>query len=245
MSQRLAGKTAVITGAGSGLGRATAELFHREGARVVLGDVSGKQDEVAAALGDGAVAVQVDVRERDQVAVLVQTAIESFGALDVVANVAGVDGDLIPSADVSDEEFERVLDINLKGPWRVMQAAVPVMAARGGGAIVNVASSGAVKAFPLMGAYATSKAGLIALSRAFAVETIGQGIRVNVVNPGAIDTPLARALPPEYQEAAVTATPIKRYADPREIAEAILFLASDASSFAMASVVTVDGGMTA
>ena len=176
---------------------------------------------------------------------MIAAAIEAFDGLDVVVNVAGIDGALIPAADVEDEEFDRVLDVNLKGPWRVMQAAVPELIARGGGAIVNVASSGAVKAFPLMGAYATSKAGLIALSRAFAVENIAHGIRVNVVNPGAIDTPLARALPQEYQDAAVSGTPIQRFAEPREIAEAILFLASDASSFAMASVVTVDGGMTA
>lgn len=244
MPGRLDGKVAVITGAGSGLGKATAELFHAEGAEVVLGDISGSQDDVAAALGDRALAVQVDVTRRGEVDALIQAAVDAFGGLDVVANVAGVDGELLPVADVSEESFQRVFDVNLKGPLYVMQAAVPLMAANGGGSIVNVASASAAKAFPLMGAYASSKAALIALSRAFAVENIGHGIRVNAVSPGAIDTPLARALPPEMFDGAVAATPIKRAAEPHEIAEALLFLASEESAFATASLVFMDGGMS-
>lgn len=245
MSRRLDGKVAVITGAGSGLGKATAELFHDEGAKVVLGDISGNQESVAEALGDGALAVQVDVTRRTEVQALVQAAVDAFGGLDVVANVAGIDGELIAVADVSEESFQRLFDVNLKGPFYAMQAAVPIMAANGGGSIVNVASASAAKAFPMMGAYATSKAALIALTRAFAVENIGHGIRVNAVSPGAIDTPLARALPPAMFDGAVAATPIKRPADPREIAEALLFLASEESAFATASLMFMDGGMSA
>lgn len=244
MSGRLVGRVAVITGAGSGVGKAAAELFHSEGAKVVLGDVSGRQDDVAAALGDGALPVQVDVTRRDEVEALIRAAVDTFGGLHAVANVAGIDGELTPAAAISDADFQRVMDVNLKGPLYAMQAAVPLMAENGGGSIVNVASATTKKAFPLMGSYACSKAALIALSRTFAVENADHGVRVNVVSPGAIDTPLARALPPEMFDAAVAATPIKRPAEPREIAEALLFLASDESAFATASVIDVDGGMS-
>lgn len=245
MRGRLNGKVAVVTGAASGLGAATARLFHAEGARVVLGDVSGGQKEVADELGDGAVAVHVDVTQRAEVENLIRTATDTFGRLDCVINVAGIDGPLAPAATISEEEFRKVFEVNVVGPLHVMQTALPQLVDAGGGAIVNVASSSAVKAFPMMGAYTASKSALIALSRAFAVENIGYGVRVNVVNPGAMDTPMARALPPEMFEGATAATPIQRPADPAEVAEGILFLASDAASFAVASVVTLDGGMAA
>lgn len=244
MSQRLADKTAVITGAGSGVGRATAELFHREGARVVLGDVSGSEKDVAARLGAGAVAVGVDVTDPTQVGALIQVAVTEFGGLDVLVNCAGVDGELEPAAQISDANIRRVFDVNFMGPLYAMRAAIPVLLEGGGGSIVNVASASTEKAFPMLGVYAASKAALISLTRAFGAEHAASGIRANAVSPGVIDTPLSRAMPPEMFNAAVNGTPIKRAATPEDIAKALLFLASDDSAYATAATFFVDGGMS-
>jgi NAD(P)-dependent dehydrogenase (short-subunit alcohol dehydrogenase family) len=244
MSGRLDGKVAVITGAGSGLGRATAGLFHREGAKVVLGDISGRQDEVAGELGDGALAVQVDVTSREQNEALIARAVEAFGGIDVLACCAGVDGELAAGAEISDESLRTVIEVNLWGPFHAMRAAVPRMIERGGGSIITIASATTDKAIPMLGAYATSKAALVRLTRGFGTEYIAQGIRSNVVSPGAIDTPLSRALPPAMFDASVEATPIGRPAEPEEIAQAILFLASDESSFVTAASFAVDGAMS-
>jgi NAD(P)-dependent dehydrogenase (short-subunit alcohol dehydrogenase family) len=244
MSGRLDGKVAVVTGAGSGLGKATAELFHREGAKVIAGDISGRQEETAASLGDRAIGVRVDVSDRDAVARMIDAGVQKFGSIDVVANVAGIDGPLGPLVNISPEDFQRLVDVNLKGPLNVMQAAIPVMLEGGGGSIVNVASNSAERIFPMIGGYAATKAALVALSRAFAVENATDGIRVNVVNPGVIDTPMSRSVPPEAFDAAIALTPMKRPSEPGEIAKALLYLASDESSFATGTVLTIDGGMT-
>ncbi|MEZ0365897.1 SDR family NAD(P)-dependent oxidoreductase [Mycobacterium sp. pUA109] len=244
MTQRLAGKTAVITGAGSGLGRATAALFHREGAQVVLGDISGQQNEAADQLGRNALAVSVDVTRPDQVASLIRAAVTEFGALDVVANCAGIDGELTPAAAISNANMQRVFDVNFMGPFHAMRAAIPVLIERGGGSIINVASATTEKAFPMLAAYAASKSALVSLTRAFGAEYAAAGIRVNVVSPGVIDTPLSRAFPPEMFDGAVQATPIKRPATPEDIANALLFFASDDSAFATAGTLFVDGGMS-
>jgi len=244
MGQRLAGKVAVITGAGSGLGRATATVFHREGAKVVLGDISGREKEVADLLGRDAVPVSVDVAQPDQVDALIRTAVSEFGRLDVLANIAGIDGELTPAVSISDANMQRVLAVNFWGPFYAMRAAVPVMRAAGGGSIINIATASTEKVFPMLGAYAASKAALVSLTRAFGAEHAAEGIRVNAVSPGVIDTPLARAFPPGVFEAAFEGTPIKRPAAPEEIANAVLFFASVDSSFATASTLFVDGGMS-
>jgi NAD(P)-dependent dehydrogenase (short-subunit alcohol dehydrogenase family) len=244
LMQRLAGKTAVITGAGSGLGRATAELFSREGARVVLGDISGQERDVADQIGPTAVAVSVDVTQRDQVEALIHTAVTEFGTLDVLVNCAGVDGDLTPAAEISDANMQRVFDVNFLGPFYAMRAAIPILIDGGGGSIINITSASTEKAMPFLAAYAASKAALVSLTRAFGVEYAAAGVRVNAVSPGVIDTPLARAIPPEMFAGAVQATPAKRPASPEDIAGALLFFASDESAFATAGTLFVDGGLS-
>jgi NAD(P)-dependent dehydrogenase (short-subunit alcohol dehydrogenase family) len=244
MSARLDGKVAVITGAGSGLGRATAALFHREGAQVVLGDITGNEKEVAGGLGEGAFAVSADVTQPAEVDALIAAAVTEFGGLDILANCAGIDGELTPAAQISDATMRRVLEVNFMGPFFTMRAAVPVMLERGGGSIINVASATTQKAFPMLGAYAASKSALISLTRSFGADHAAQGIRANVVSPGVIDTPLSRAFPPEMFDGAVAMTPIKRPATPEDVAYALLYLASDESSVVTLATFAIDGGMS-
>jgi NAD(P)-dependent dehydrogenase (short-subunit alcohol dehydrogenase family) len=219
-------------------------MFHREGAKVVLGDITGNEKQVADELGDGAFAVTGDVTKPDDVDALIGAAISEFGGLDVLANCAGIDGDLTPAVQISEANMRRVVDVNFMGPFFTMRAAVPLMLQRGGGSIINVASATTQKAFPMLGAYAASKSALISLTRSFGADHAAQGIRANVVSPGVIDTPLSRAFPPELFDGAVAATPIKRPATPEDIAYALLFLASDESCAATLATFAIDGGMS-
>lgn len=245
---RFRDKVAVITGAGSGMGKAMAERFAAEGARVVCADRSGRQEEVAAAIGDAAIAVQADVAVSAEVQRMIATAEERFGRLDVLCNNAGFGGPRMPLAEQSEETFDDVHGVNLKGVFLGMKYGIPAMLRSGGGAIVNTASSVALSVMKDHSIYAAAKAGVVQLTRTAAVDYAEQGIRVNAVCPGMTWTglvPMSATLPePPPGTPIPPGTPMNRWGLAREVAAIALFLASDEASYITGAIVPVDGGMS-
>jgi NAD(P)-dependent dehydrogenase (short-subunit alcohol dehydrogenase family) len=253
MTERLTGKVALITGAGSGMGRAAAELFASEGARVVVNDVveaAGAEtvDAVRAAGGD-ATFVRADAASADECEAMVQHALDTYGALHVLYNNAGIfpadDGGVL---DTPESTWTRVMDVNLKGVWLGCRAAIPAMLSSGGGAIVNVASFVALMgAATAQIAYTASKGGVLSMTREIAVEYARQGIRANALCPGPIATPLLEELlsDPDRRARRMVHIPMGRLGRAEELARAALFLASDDSSFMTGAALVVDGGITA
>jgi NAD(P)-dependent dehydrogenase (short-subunit alcohol dehydrogenase family) len=253
MGERLSGKVALITGAGSGIGRVAAELFAAEGAAVVVADLvadAARDTSVAiTSKGGRAEAVTVDVADEGQVAGMVAAAVEAFGGLHVLFNNAGIfPGDDGGVLDTPPSTWDRVMQVNLKGVWLGCRAAVPAMIDSGGGSIVNVASFVALMgAATAQVAYTASKGGVLAFTRELAVEYARSGIRANALCPGPIDTPLLAELmaDPARRQRRMVHIPMGRLGRPEEIARAALFLASDDSSFMTGSALVVDGGITA
>jgi NAD(P)-dependent dehydrogenase (short-subunit alcohol dehydrogenase family) len=260
MSGRLAGKSAIVTGAASGIGRAAALRFAAEGASVVCADVAAEANEETAsqarAAGGTAVAQHTDVTVASAVREMAERAIVEFGRIDVLYANAGVIG--IGSAmDADEAEWHRILGVNLTGVWLCAKYVLPYMVAAGRGAIVNQASIGGLEGVARLAAYCTSKAGVIGLTRQMAVDYGPHGIRVNAIAPGTIPTPLVRGLweqgaglvqgrTHEEQMASVGQLyPMQRTGTPAEVAGVALFLASDESAWMTGSVVTIDGGKTA
>jgi NAD(P)-dependent dehydrogenase (short-subunit alcohol dehydrogenase family) len=241
----LKGKVALVTGAASGIGRATAELFAREGALVVASDLDAKRaDEIVAALGADAVYVPADVRDDDALRALVGRAKEQHGQVDCAANCAGVGAGHATTHEYRDDEWNQIVDINLRGVWLAMRHEVPAMTA--GGTIVNVASTLGLRGSPMSSPYSASKHGVIGLTRTAALEYARAGIRVNAVCPGAIDTPMMDetfARFPGFREGLIAFVPMGRMGRPAEVAHAIAWLSSEGSSFVTGEALCVEGGL--
>jgi NAD(P)-dependent dehydrogenase (short-subunit alcohol dehydrogenase family) len=243
----LEGKTAVITGAGSGMGLSAAKLFHAEGASLVLADISGNEQKVAAELGGRTVGITADVSRPADAKAMIDLAVSKFGGLDILCNVAGVDGSLLPLVESTEENFEKMIAVNLRGVFLTMRNAIPHMIKRGGGSIVNIASTAAIIGTPNLAAYAASKAGVVALTKSAAVEYAKVGIRVNAICPGIINTPMmqsAAAANPGATEYFARLVPMGRIGEAGEIANPMLFLASEQSSYMTGAVLPVEGGQT-
>ena len=248
----LTGKVAIVTGGGSGIGAAMAQALHAEAACVAIGDISGKEKEVAAALGDGAIAVSTDVTDDAAVAELIGRTVAEFGRLDALCNNAGIDGTLSALADYTLEDFDRVYAVNTRGVFSGARHALPIMTAQGSGSIINTASVAGLIAFPGLSAYCASKAAVIGLTRSTAVEYGRSGVRCNAICPGVVKTTMLTELEGVHPEVLKTlldttesTTPLGRLGLPMEIASAAVFLASDESAFLTGAVIPIDGGYTA
>jgi NAD(P)-dependent dehydrogenase (short-subunit alcohol dehydrogenase family) len=245
-------KVVIITGAKSGIGLATAVRFAKEGAKVVIADIRQARQEIGEITSGGteALFVQVDVTDGSQVAVLIENTVTAFGRLDILVNNAGIEF-AKKVIDTSEVEWDRLMSVNLKGVFLCSKAAIPVMQRNGGSVIVNVASELALVGGSEIAAYCASKGGVVQLTKAMAIDHVGDGIRVNCVAPGPVSTPLLKAImdnssnPERERESIVEKTLLKRLARPEEIANVIVFMASDESSYMTGSIVTVDGGWTA
>ena len=252
MDAMFEGKVALVTGAGGGIGRATALAFAREGARVVVSDIAGAGAEDTARLvgvaGGEALHVACDVTRPDEVEGLVRAAVDAFGRLDCAHNNAGVEGAYRRTADCGEEEFDRTCAVNLKGVYLCLRAEITHMLAAGGGAIVNTASVAGVEGAKNLPAYVASKHGVMGLTRTAALEYATRGIRVNAVCPGPIRTRMLESIMeenPRMEPATIAAVPMRRLGAPEEIAEAVLWLSSDRASYVTGQGLVVDGGLTA
>jgi len=254
MSGQLNGKVALITGGASGIGRATALTFAREGAKLIIADMNedGGQQTVhmIAEHGGEATFVQVDVSRATEVEAMISKTVQTYGRLDCAHNNAGIGSrPRVLLHELSEESWERVISINLKGVWLCMKYEIIQMCTQGGGAIVNTASiMGLVGSWSRSGVYNASKHGVVGLTKTAALEYAKSGIRVNAVCPGYIRTPLieeALISNPEMEAQIVARHPVGRMGRPEEIAEAVMWLCSDAASFVTGHTMTVDGGYVA
>jgi len=248
----LQGKVAIITGAASGIGRAAAELFAREGASVVVADVNDEDGrrlaESLSAKGQACAYVHADTSKEPDVKAMVEFALDRFGRLDALFNNAGIEGEQAPTGDATLENWQRVIAVNLTGVFLGTKYAILAMLRSGGGTIVNNASVAGLVGFPGIPAYCAAKGGVIQLTRTAALEYATQGIRVNCLCPGVIDTPMVQrftSASPELAEQLKQTEPVGRFGRPEEVAELALFLASDRSSFLTGAVIPVDGGFVA
>ena len=246
-----AGKIAFVTGAGSGMGRTTALAFAREGASVVLADVSDQGNQETAwmikELGGRALAVGCDVTRSEDVQAALNQAVGAFGRLDIAFNNAGAEQKPSVTADVTEEEWDRILAINLRGVFLCMRYEIPVMLQGGGGAIVNNSSGAGIKAFGRGAAYAAAKHGVIGLTKDAALDYASSNIRINAVCPGIVDTEMMQRFTEgtsEGRDRVIAQEPIGRMGTPDEIAAAVLWLCSDAASFVIGHAMVVDGGQT-
>jgi NAD(P)-dependent dehydrogenase (short-subunit alcohol dehydrogenase family) len=256
MASTMAGKVALITGGSSGIGRSASLLFAREGARIVVAarrtDEGEETVQMIREAGGDACFVRADVSQAAAVPALVTVCVTRYGRLDYAVNNAGIEGSIVPMIDYTEDDWDAIIAINLKGVWLCMKAEVLQMQQHGGGAIVNVASIGGLIGFPRMGPYVATKHGIIGLTKTAALEYAAHNIRINVLCPGLIDTPMADRFVEGMQAGGIDAeqilmslAPIKRRGTPEEIAEAAVWLCSDAASYVTGHSMVVDGGFMA
>ena len=248
-AKRFEAKVAIVTGAGSGIGRATALALAKEGAHVVVANRNAEkgQETVSAivAAGGTALFVKTDVSQEADVQNLVKTTVERFGTIDLLINNAGIVGELTATMDGTTENFDSVVSTNLKGPWLCMKHAVPHMVKQKQGVVVNVSSATAIRTFPGLGVYSATKAGLIAMTRVAAVEYAAQGILVKSVSVGGVRTGITEPMlsTPEGAAGLAALHPVNRFAEAEEIANGILWLCSPEASFAIGPALNLTGGM--
>ncbi|MBD1851753.1 glucose 1-dehydrogenase [Leptolyngbya sp. FACHB-711] len=247
MSGRMDGKVVIVTGGSSGIGRATAIAFAREGAKVVIaarrvneGEATVKQIVEA---GGEAIFVQTDVTQAKEVQALVDRTLEKYGRLDAAFNNAG-SGKGIRLIDLTEDEWEQEITVNLKSVWLCLKYQIPAMLKSGKGAIVNIASQGAILGVPNYSAYGAAKGGAAALTRAAAAEYAAEGIRINAVSPGAVETELWANAPAGMLEQVAAGIPMQRVGQPQDIAETVVWLCSDAAGFITGQNIAIDGGYT-
>lgn len=253
MAELLTGKSAIITGGGSGIGRAAATVFAREGARLIIADVAeqgGRETvEMIHAKGGEAQFIRCDVAKAADVEALIASAVKAYGRLDCAFNNAGIGGKQRKTADYDEEEWDRIMAVNLKGVWLCMRAEIRQFLAQASpGAIVNTASAAGLIASHSMPAYTAAKHGVVGLTKCAAIEYARTGIRINDVCPGIIDTPLVADMIAQIPTLAGRLDglePVGRKGRPEEIAEAVAWLCSDRASFVTAASISVDGGITA
>lgn len=243
------GLSGMVTGGASGIGRASAIAFAREGARVVIADVeaSSAQAEETVDLirttGGEAIFVPTDVSSESQVEKLVELTVSTFGGLDFAFNNAGILA-VGFTVDVQESEFERIFDVDVKGVWLCMKHQIRHMMNHGGGSIVNNASEAGLVGTPMAGPYVGAKHAVVGLTKTAAGEYANMGIRINAIAPGAIATPMVLSLPEAAQQSLLAPQPLNRFGRPEEVAEAVLFLSSAKASFILGTVLCIDGGAT-
>ena len=252
MEKQFKGKSALVTGAASGIGRATALAFAHEGAKVLVADVQDKEGRETCDLirkdGGEAAFFHCDVSQPAQVESMVDKAVEIFGRLDFACNNAGIEGASAPTADYEEKEWDRVIAINLKGVWLCMKHEIPRMLKQGGGSIVNLSSIAGLVGFQGISPYVASKHGVIGMTEVAALEYAKQGVRVNAISPGVIHTAMIdrftggdKAVEAQFSQS----TPMGRMGKSEEIASAVIWLCSEGAGFTTGHALVIDGGWTA